>query len=91
MSDKMKISHILVNQEYEAQDLLRKLREGHNFEDLAKKFSTCPSKSNGGSLGDVELRRLVEPFAEAAKKLAPGELSIPVRTQFGYHIIRHDT
>jgi len=85
----MRLRHILVKHEYEARDLERKLESGSSFEDLAKKFSSCPSSASGGDLGDLtgKLSRLDEDFLEAAKKLQPGERSGPVRTRFGYHLI----
>jgi parvulin-like peptidyl-prolyl isomerase len=85
----MRLYHILVQNEYEAQDLERKLESGSKFEDLAMKFSLCPSRQNQGDLGDLtgKLSRLDEAFLEAAKKLKPGERSGPVRSRFGYHLI----
>ena len=79
--------HILVSQEHEAKDLERKLAEGATFEDLAKKFSTCPSGKQGGDLGTFRKGQMVAPFEEAAFALGVGETSGPVRTQFGYHLI----
>lgn len=87
---KMSLSHILVTQKYEAEDLKRKLQEGIPFADLAKQFSTCPSSVRGGSLGHIELKRLDADFAEAAAKLEAGEVSEVVKTKFGHHLIRHD-
>lgn len=85
----MRLRHILVKHEYEARDLERKLESGSSFEDLAKKFSSCPSSAAGGDLGDLtgKLSRLDEDFLEAAQALKPGERSGPVRTRFGYHLI----
>lgn len=89
----MHISHILVQHEYEAQDLLKKLSEKQAlpleevFSDLAKKFSKCPSGKSGGDLGKIALSRLVQEFADAAKTLSIGQMSEIVRTQFGYHLI----
>lgn len=80
--------HILVEHEYEAQDVLRKLREGSAFEDLARSFSKCPSSRQGGDLGVFERGRMVEAFDEAVFALKPSEVSEPVRTRFGYHIIQ---
>ena len=87
---KMNLSHILVKEKYEAEDLQRKLEEGKDFAELARKYSTCPSAERGGSLGNIELKRLVPEFAEAAALLRAGEISPIVRTQFGHHLIRHD-
>jgi len=84
----IRIRHILVDHEYEAKDLLRKLAEGSNFEQLAIKFSRCPSGERGGNLGEVRKGQMVAPFEEAAFALKVGEVSEPVRTQFGFHIIQ---
>lgn len=80
--------HILVEQQYEAEDLLRKIEAGESFEELAKKFSRCPSSRAGGDLGSFGRGRMVEAFEEAAFALEPGEVSSPVRTRFGYHLIQ---
>lgn len=81
-------SHILVEKEHEAQDLLKKLAEGKTFEALAKEFSKCPSGRDGGDLGSFGRGQMVAPFEKAAFDLKPGEISGPVRTQFGYHLIK---
>ncbi len=85
-------SHILVSHEHEAQDLLKKLEGGETFENLAATFSQCPSgKQSGGSLGYFGKGQMVAPFEVAAFALKPGEVSQPVRTQFGFHLIkRHE-
>ena len=85
---KIKARHILVDQEFEAQDLLKKMSEGSKFEDLAQKFSKCPSKARGGDLGEFGKGRMVPSFEEAAFALQVNEVSKPVRTQFGYHLIQ---
>lgn len=90
MSDKVTASHILVNQEHEAQDLVKKLEEGKSFEDLAKDFSNCPSGKSGGGLGQFGKGMMVAEFEKAAFALAPGEVSGPVKTQFGYHLIKRE-
>ncbi len=87
---KMKLSHILVEHRYEADDLVRKLAEGDVFEKLAQKFSKCPSSQRGGSLGEIELKRLDPDFAAVAEKLQVGETSGVVKTRFGHHLIRRD-
>ena len=88
MSDTVRASHILVEKEYEAEDVLKKLNEGNSFESLAKAFSKCPSGEDGGDLGEFRRGQMVKPFEDAAFALQPGEVSGPVRTQFGYHIIK---
>ena len=80
--------HILVETQYEAEDLQKKLAEGANFEELAQKFSKCPSGQQGGDLGEFGKGRMVPSFEEAAFGLKPGEVSEPVQTQFGYHLIQ---
>lgn len=85
---KIKARHILVEQEYEAQDLLKKLSEGKSFEELAASFSKCPSGKRGGDLGEFGKGRMVKNFEEAAFALGVNETSGPVRTQFGYHLIQ---
>lgn len=86
---KIKVSHILLDKEYEAQDLLRALKDGKSFEELAKKYSKCPSSKSGGDLGEVSVHRLDDDFADAALALKIGEISEnPVRTRFGFHLIK---
>lgn len=84
----LKAQHILVSHEYEAKDILRKLNSGEDFEKLAKDFSLCPSSKTGGHLGEFPKGRMVAAFEAALLKLAVGETSGIVRTQFGYHVIK---
>ena len=79
--------HILISQEYEAQDIIKKLNDGATFEEMAEKFSSCPSKAQGGDLGEFGRGQMVAPFEEAAFGLEVGGVSEPVQTQFGYHLI----
>lgn len=81
-------SHILVEQSYEAEDLLKKLSEGESFADLAQKFSKCPSGRQGGHLGEFGRGQMVKPFEDAAFALEVDQVSSPVQTQFGYHLIQ---
>ena len=84
-----KAAHILVSARYEAEDLLIKLKSGTDFSELAKKFSSCPSAKNGGDLGEIKFGKADADFEEAILSLKIGETSqIPVRTKFGYHLIK---
>ena len=76
-------SHILVETEHEAQDLVKLLSEGKSFESLAKEYSKCPSGKEGGALGTFGKGQMVKEFETAAFSLKDGEVSGPVRTQFG--------
>ncbi len=80
--------HILVTHEFEAHDVIRKLRGGESFETLAKDFSLCPSSKAGGNLGEFPRGRMVPAFEKALLALRPGEVSPPVKTAFGYHVIK---
>ncbi len=86
----MEISHILVENEDEAMDILAQLKAGRDFTELAQEFSICPSKEKGGDLGLVnETSSLVEEFKVAALELKSGEMTeTPVKSDFGYHIIK---
>jgi len=82
-------SHILVDSESVAKDILAEIQSGAiSFEDAAKKYSTCPSGKDGGSLGDFTRGQMVPEFENACFAMNVGEISQPVKTQFGYHLIR---
>lgn len=83
-------SHILVKHEYEAKDILKKLNEGEDFGQLAKDFSQCSSSKHEGFLGVFAPKQMVAEFIQALLLIKEGEISKPVRTQFGYHIIRRE-
>ncbi len=83
-----KASHILVKDRGQAQEILRKLKQGASFESLARDHSTCPSKSSGGDLGWFGPGKMVPAFENACKNIGVGSLSDVVQTQFGYHIIK---
>lgn len=73
----------------EAEDVLAQARSGKDFAELAKKYSKDPgSARNGGDLGWADRKSFVKPFADALFSMQPGEIRGPVKTQFGYHIIR---
>lgn len=84
-------SHILVDSEEMANDLLAKIRDGEiSFADAAAAHSSCPSAKNGGSLGEFGRGQMVPEFDEACFSMQVGELRGPIKTQFGYHLIRLD-
>ena len=87
-----KARHILVNKEDEAKAIIAQLKKGGKFEDIAKKSSKDPgSGANGGDLDWAGASNYVAEFAEALTKLTKGKMTdTPVKTQFGYHIIRLD-
>jgi len=81
--------HILVATEDEAKTILAELKKGADFATLAKEKSKDPSgKTNGGDLGYFTKEQMVPEFADVAFKLPKGELSEPVKSQFGWHIIK---
>lgn len=84
----VRVRHILVKHQFEAQDIQRNLGDGKDFSALAKKHSLCPSAPGGGDLGPVKLERLDEDFAQACQGLKEFEVSSPVRTRFGWHLIQ---
>ncbi|MDQ6724294.1 MAG: peptidyl-prolyl cis-trans isomerase [Thermoproteota archaeon] len=90
MADKIKCSHILVKKQIEAVLILERLKNGESFANLAKENSIDKvSAKKGGDLGLFEKGKMVKPFDEAAFKLNKGEVtSEPIRTEFGYHIIK---
>ncbi|WP_110113815.1 peptidylprolyl isomerase [Bacillus sp. CGMCC 1.16541] len=85
----VKASHILVKDEKTANEVKAKLDAGGNFEELAKEYSEDPgSGEKGGDLGFFGPGQMVPEFEEAAYKLEKGKISEPVKSQFGYHIIK---
>ncbi|MEG2868241.1 MAG: peptidylprolyl isomerase [Terrisporobacter sp.] len=82
------ISHILVTDEAQAKEIKEKLNNGGNFEELAKEFSMDGSKEKGGSLGFTMYNTLVPEFVEGLGTIKEGEISEPIKSQFGYHIIK---
>ena len=80
-------SHILVETEEEVLALIAQLENGANFADLAREHSTGPSGVNGGSLNWFSLGQMVQPFEQAVLALEVGQISPPVQTQFGWHVL----
>lgn len=85
---KIKASHILVDKFTKAQELYEDIKGGMNFENLAREYSTCSSRNKGGNLGEFSKGDMVPEFWNACTKLKIGEISQPVKSQFGYHIIK---
>lgn len=83
-------SHILVEDENKANKILEEIENGLDFAEAAKKYSLDPSKDNGGSLGTFPKGVMVPEFQEGLDKLSIGEVSKPVKSQFGYHLIKLD-
>jgi peptidyl-prolyl cis-trans isomerase C len=84
-------AHILVATKEKGEALIKKIKGGAKFEDVAKAESTDNSKANGGDLGWFTTARMVKPFGDAVKLLKKGEITAePVQTQYGWHIIRLD-
>ena len=87
MVTEVKASHILVKTEEEAKKLYDEIKNGASFAKIAEEKSLCPSGQNGGDLGFFGKGMMVKPFEDAAFSLEVGELSQPVQTQFGWHLI----
>ena len=89
LTAKIKCSHILVKKLGQAEEALERLGRGEKFAKLAKEISLdAPSAKRNGNLGYFARGRMVRQFEEAAFKLSVGEISGPVKTEHGYHIIK---
>ncbi|WP_123052616.1 peptidylprolyl isomerase [Clostridium sp. JN-1] len=80
--------HILVNTEQKANDVLKEINDGMSFEDAAQKYSSCPSKAQGGNLGKFTRGQMVPEFEDVAFSIDVNVVSKPIKTQFGYHLIK---
>jgi peptidyl-prolyl cis-trans isomerase C len=89
-TERVRARHILVASEKEANDIEDKLAKGSKFEDLAKQYSLDGSKDYGGDLGYFTAPEMVKAFSDAAFGLKVGQISKPVKTDYGWHIIRMD-
>lgn len=87
-AEKVRASHILVTDKDLAEDILAQLKNGADFAELAKEYSTDGSAANGGDLGYFTADKMVDEFSEAAFALKDGEISDIVQSQYGYHIIK---
>jgi peptidyl-prolyl cis-trans isomerase C len=84
----VRASHILVADLNTAITLKQKIAEGSDFGQLASEHSSCPSGRNGGDLGMFGRGQMVKPFEDAAFGTNVGDITGPVQTQFGYHLIK---
>ena len=94
---KYKVRHILIKAEgdvgfelakVEAQDIYDKLKDGHDFSELAKKYSQGPNREQGGDMDYIETGEMLKELDEAMVTLGPGEFSPPIKTRIGYHILK---
>jgi peptidyl-prolyl cis-trans isomerase C len=89
MAGEVNAAHILVKTQDKALEVLDKLKTGGRaFGELAKEYSECPSKKRAGQLGWFGRGKMVREFEKAAFELKKGEVSEPIKTQFGWHIIK---
>ncbi len=98
--ERIRASHILISVEKDAdaatreearakiEEIQKQIKEGKDFAELAKTYSSCPSGKEGGDLGFWSRGQMVPPFDDAAFKLQPGEVSDIVETEYGYHLIK---
>ena len=85
----VRASHILVDDKRSAENIRKEIKEGEkSFEEAAKEYSDCPSSKKGGDLGFFGRGKMVPPFEKAVFNMEEGELSEPVKTQFGWHLIK---
>jgi len=88
LQEEISARHILVATEEEAQAVIERINAGEDFIELAKEVSTGPSGKEGGDLGYFVKDRMVPEFSEAAFALEPGAVSAPVKSDFGWHVIK---
>ena len=84
----VRASHILVKTRAEAIQIKKDIDNGGDFAYYAKTYSLCPSGQNGGDLGYFSRGQMVQPFEDTAFELPVGEVSDPVGTEFGWHLIK---
>ncbi|HLS54367.1 MAG TPA: peptidylprolyl isomerase [Tissierellaceae bacterium] len=88
--EQVRARHILVDTEEEVKEVQEKLAQGEDFEELAKEYSKDTSAQMGGDLGFFHRGEMIKEFEEVAFSLEIGKISEPVKSDFGYHIIRVD-
>ena len=85
---KVTAKHILVSSKEKADEIRAQIESGRTFEEAAHEYSSCPSKAEGGNLGSFSKGQMVPEFEEVAFNLQLGVVSEPVKTQFGFHLIK---
>jgi peptidyl-prolyl cis-trans isomerase C len=88
MAQQARASHILVKTEDQAKQILKRLADSEEFDKVARRFSSCPSGKNGGDLGWFGKGMMVPEFEKVAFEEEVGKVVGPVKTQFGYHVIK---
>ena len=88
MAPQVRASHILVKTEDEATSIKKRIEGGEDFAANAKRFSKCPSGKNGGDLGWFGKGMMAPEFEKAAFEQEVNKVGNPVKTQFGYHVIK---
>ena len=88
MTTQARASHILVKTEDQANQILKRLNDGEEFDKVARRFSSCPSGKQGGDLGWFGKGMMVPEFEKIAFEEQVGKVVGPVKTQFGYHVIK---
>ena len=88
MAAQARASHILVKTEEQANQIMKRITDGEEFAAVAKRFSSCPSGKSGGDLGWFGKGMMVPEFEKVAFDEEVGKVVGPVKTQFGYHVIK---
>jgi len=88
VTNKIQCAHILVEKQSQALGIMERIKKGEKFGKLAKELSLCPSKKREGNLGYFGRGQMVKEFEKTAFNLQVGKISEPVKTKFGYHIIK---
>ncbi|MFH0889925.1 MAG: peptidylprolyl isomerase [Candidatus Aenigmatarchaeota archaeon] len=88
MVTEVRASHILVKTENEAKTVLERINKGESFAKIAMEVSLCPSGKKGGDLGYFGRGRMVRAFENAAFELEKGKVSLPFKTEFGWHVLK---
>lgn len=88
MTTQARASHILVKTEQQAEQMMKRIADGEDFAAVSKRFSSCPSGKTGGDLGWFGKGMMVPEFEKIAFEEEVGKVVGPVKTQFGYHVIK---